>query len=1035
MMAWLLPVFIAFLLIAALMETAVALYAWRQRMTAGATQLVLLMAAAIVWTLAYGLTLISASLPTKLLWLGVAHLGIVFLPVLYLRFAIAYTRRAAWLWRWRGAPWYIVPIATIALNWTNTAHGLYYQDVALLQDGPFVLLHVTPGPWIWVFAVYSYALIASGALVFWRASREASSLQRGQATMVAISAFVPWIANLLQLLEWHPLMPLDITPLALSFSGLALLWGMFRYRLFTLAPIAREYVVELMSDAVIVLNARNRIIDMNPAAQRLFAPDGGSLFGQPVETLLKPWTALLRACHEPGEQVLEITWQQRIFEVKITPLIGQEGSVNGRLLIWRNITQRKHKQALLRNRLHFIQLIQQAANDCVRCEVAQIDDQIISVLEKVVRFTGVERSYLFLIAPEGDHAIRTHEWVHPAVLSSGGRRGRLNLAEFMPVIEPMRRGEIVVMQRRDVPETPEYEAVRRAFNDFGIQTVVGIPLFIGAQFIGWIGFDTVFREFEPSDAVVEAFQLTGQLIASAIHRQRIEAALRQREQHFRSLFDNMFEGVALHRLVRDDNGRMINYEIIDVNVQYERILNLRREDVVHRLATEVYGTPEPPYLAEFGAVAATGRPAHLEVYFEPMQKHFFISVSPLGPDQFATIFFDVTARKQEEAEREQLQTQLMHAQRLEAIGRLAGGVAHDFNNILTVISGSADLALTTLPSDSPAYPDIQAIQQSARRATHLVRQLLTFARRQPSHPQTIDVNALIDGMVPLILRLIGEDIRLTWMPAPHPCPIRIDPHQFEQVLMNLIVNARDAMPEGGALVIATSQTAPTGDIVVETPYIRISVQDTGVGIPVEVKAHIFEPYFTTKAPGQGAGLGLATCLGIVQQHAGFIRCESQPGQGARFDVYLPYASGESSYHQDAELDSQPERGQETILVVEDEPAVRSLAVRILRDHGYTVFEASNGREAQRVVETLPGHALHLLLTDLVMPEMSGVELATWVQARCPGVSVLFMSGYARQVTINRDNPGVAFLQKPFSRRTLLSQVRCLLDAVAVETSG
>ncbi len=1030
---WVLPVFISFLLIAALVEAAVALYAWRQRLTAGASQLVLLMSASIVWTLAYGLSLVSTSLSTKLLWLGVAHLGIVLLPVLYLRFAIAYTQRAMWLWRWRGAPWFVIPIITIALNWTNNAHGLYYQNVTILQDGPFALLSVSPGPWLWVFVAYGYAVLTAGILMFWRASRGASRLHRHRATVMSVSVLVPWIANMLQLFELHPLTPLDITPVALACSGLAILWSMFRYRLFTLAPIAREHVVEVMSDAVLVLNAHNRIIDANPAAQRLFARQDGDLFGQRVEEALSACPALIRFCNEPGEHVLEVEWKERFFEVKISPLTGQEGGVGGRLLIWRNVTQRKRNQAFLRNRLSFIHLIQQAANNFVRCEVAQIDDQIVSVLEKVVRFTGVERSYILLVSPAGDVATATHEWVRPDIVSHSQRQRVIRLSDFSPLIERLQRGEVVALQMRDVQETVEYETVRQELDRIGIKTAVGIPLFIGVQFIGWIGFDAITREFEVSEAVIEAFQLTGQLIASAIHRQRTETALHQREQHFRSLFDNMLEGVALHRLIVDEHGRAINYEIFDVNQQYERILNLRRDAVINRPATEVYRTPDPPYLAEFSAVVATGQPAQFEVYFEPMQKHFFVSVSPLGPDQFATIFFDITARKQEEAERERLQTQLMHAQRLEAVGRLAGGIAHDFNNILTVINGSADLALAVLPPDSPVYPDVQAIQQSARRATNLVRQLLAFARRQPGHPQVVDANQIIESMVPLIFRLIGEDITLIWSPAAHPCPIHIDPHQFEQVVMNLIVNARDAMPNGGTLTVTTSLVEATDVRLVR--HVCIAVQDTGAGIPDDIKEHIFEPYFTTKAPGKGTGLGLATCLGIVQQHAGFIHFESEPGQGSRFEVYLPYASGDSVHVQEPEADTQSERGLETILVVEDEPAVRGLAVRMLRESGYTVIEASNGQEAQRVVETLPENAIHLLLIDLVMPGMSGVELATWVQTRSPGVCILFMSGYARQVSIASDHPTIAFLQKPFSRHALLSQVRRLLDAVAVDASG
>ncbi|MDW8213446.1 MAG: histidine kinase N-terminal 7TM domain-containing protein, partial [Roseiflexaceae bacterium] len=224
---WVFPVFISLLLIAALIEIAVALYAWRHRLTVGALQLVMFTAASVVWTLAYSLELVSTSLSAKLLWIGVAYLGVAFLPVLYLRFAIAYTCSATWLWPWRGAPWYIIPVITIVLNWTNSAHGLYYQNVTLIYAGPLVLLSATPGLWLWVFVTYGYALLAIGLILFWQASRKASALHRRQITLIAVSTLIPWLANGLHLFGLHPFMPLDITPIALAFSGLAILWGMF----------------------------------------------------------------------------------------------------------------------------------------------------------------------------------------------------------------------------------------------------------------------------------------------------------------------------------------------------------------------------------------------------------------------------------------------------------------------------------------------------------------------------------------------------------------------------------------------------------------------------------------------------------------------------------------------------------------------------------------------------------------------------------------------------------------------------------------
>ncbi|HZI43184.1 MAG TPA: ATP-binding protein [Gemmatimonadaceae bacterium] len=390
----------------------------------------------------------------------------------------------------------------------------------------------------------------------------------------------------------------------------------------------------------------------------------------------------------------------------------------------------------------------------------------------------------------------------------------------------------------------------------------------------------------------------------------------------------------------------------------------------------------------------------------------------------------------ETTERRGLEAQLQQAQKMEAVGQLAGGIAHDFNNLLTVITSYGAMVMADLPRESPHATDVQEILNAANRASSLTRQLLAFSRRQVLQPHVLDLNALTGNLEKMLRRLLREDIQLVTRFDPKLALVNADAGQLEQVIVNLVVNARDAMPRGGRISIETSNVmlgegyAPMHANAAPGPYVLLSVSDNGRGMDKATQAHIFEPFFTTKPVGQGTGLGLSTVYGIVKQSGGYVWVYSELDRGTTFKVYLPSVSDvPNAFEAERETVMQHEGGPERILLVEDEPNVRRIARRILERNGYTVLEASNGVEALRVMERRQ-EPIALVLTDLVMPEMGGRELASRLRIVSPTSRVLFMSGYTEDAVLRQSvmEPGSVFLDKPFTFETLIRKVREALAA-------
>ncbi len=388
------------------------------------------------------------------------------------------------------------------------------------------------------------------------------------------------------------------------------------------------------------------------------------------------------------------------------------------------------------------------------------------------------------------------------------------------------------------------------------------------------------------------------------------------------------------------------------------------------------------------------------------------------------------------SEAKRLQAQLLHAQKMESVGRLAGGIAHDFNNLLTVIKGYLELAMAGLHPRDPLYHDLAEANTAADSAAGLTQQLLAFSRKQIINPQVLSLNDVVARVRKMLPRLLGEDIELRTVLAPALGQVRFDPGQCEQILINLAVNARDAMPAGGTLTIETANTSFDPAYAREHPevepgdYVMLAVSDTGSGMSDEVKAHLFEPFFTTKGPGRGTGLGLAMIFGAVSQNGGRIEVHSEVGHGTTFKIYLPRVR-QAAVQAWPEPRAAQRRGAETILLVEDDEAVRSLALRVLARQGYTVHAF---RDAASAIRAAGGMAepLHLLITDVVMPEMNGPAMAQRLRELRPGVKVLFTSGYAEDVIVHHGVlvEGVEFLPKPYSPESLARRVREVLDEPA-----
>jgi two-component system cell cycle sensor histidine kinase/response regulator CckA len=535
--------------------------------------------------------------------------------------------------------------------------------------------------------------------------------------------------------------------------------------------------------------------------------------------------------------------------------------------------------------------------------------------------------------------------------------------------------------------------------------------------------------FPDNEVTGEAIYNEGDYHVGFSESKQAEEALQKSEAKFRTIFERVAVGIGLV----DAEGRLM-----ESNPALQEILGYRKKELQNRVFTEFTHPDDLTADTNLYKELVEGKRDHHQTEKRFIRKDGEVIwslqnvslVRASGGEPLFTIFMveDITERKR-------LENHFLQSQKMETVGRLAGGIAHDFNNILTVIKGYSQLLLSELNEDHPLRESLEEIKKATERAEGLTRQLLAFSRRQVMEMKVIDLNHLIKNLEKMLCRVIGEDIELTTFLTDDLGRVKTDPAQIEQVILNLAVNARDAMPSGGKLTLETTNVeldkdyAHTHISVAPGRYVMLSVSDTGGGMTPEVKDRIFEPFFTTKVKGKGTGLGLSTVYGIVKQSGGNIWVYSEPDKGTTFKIYLPSVEEEIDVLSSQEEILDLPKGNETVLLVEDDLSVRDLAARFLRGQGYKVLEATNGNEAIQIAQEHLKEKIHLLLTDMVMPQMGGKELVGRFKSLHPGIRVLFISGYTDTAITHHglSEPNTALLQKPFSLTSFAIKVREVLD--------
>ena len=564
---------------------------------------------------------------------------------------------------------------------------------------------------------------------------------------------------------------------------------------------------------------------------------------------------------------------------------------------------------------------------------------------------------------------------------------------------------------------------------------LGVPLIIGEKTIGVLAVQSYTPGVRYGEAEERVLAFVSAQIAMTIERKRADVSLRDSEARLARAQETAHLGsweldlTDLQDVYRnslwwsDEVYRIFGYAPGQVPASTELFFKAVPPEDVPRIQEAVRGSLDDgaPYLIQHRVIRPDGSERMVE------ERSTVVRDAAGRPIRMVGTVLDVT-------ERQHLEEQLRQAQKMEAVGRLAGGVAHDFNNLLTAILGSAELLLQHLAPDHPERGEAEQIREVALRAADLTRQLLAFSRQQVLAPQVLNLNSVVAGMDKMLRRLIREDVHFRTVLAPDLGVVRADRSQLEQVILNLAVNARDAMPSGGRITVETANVDLDGTSaqdhhpIASGRYAMLAVSDTGTGMSAQTKARIFDPFFTTKQPGQGTGLGLSSVYGIVKQSAGYITVESEPGRGTTFKVYFPRIEGSvaATAQRPATVSLD---GDETVLLVEDHAEVRRLTGKVLEAHGYTVLVAADGVEALRIAEQHAG-AIQLLVSDIVMPGMRGREVGLLLAAARPEMRVLYLSGYADESLVHGGElePGLAFLQKPFTPDALARRAREVLDA-------
>jgi PAS domain S-box-containing protein len=764
---------------------------------------------------------------------------------------------------------------------------------------------------------------------------------------------------------------------------------------------AEQYrsLVENLRDAIYELDSQGVVLYISPAIRDLLGYDSSDIVGKNFIELahkddqrsLAEWFSELRQGHEiPSEyRVSHKSGDLRWARTQTRPIM-EDGLFKGARGILLDVTAQKRMEEALRE-----------SEEKYRLVVDNMAD-VIAIMDMNLRFT----------------------YVSPSVIRLRGYTAEEVMAQ---TLEQIMTPESLQIIARVIEEEMQWEASGTA--DLGRTRILELEEYKKDGSTVWL--ENHLSSFRDKENRLEGIVALSHDITE---RRQAEKALRESEENLRYILKHDPNAIAvydknLHYLAVSDRY-LQDYDIEEKNIlgkhHYEVFPEMpqRWKDVHRRCLAGAIERNDDDYFE---------RPDGSVTYNRWECRPWYQANGEIGG--LITYTEVTTERKKAEKEREKLQSQLNQAQKMEAVGRLAGGVAHDFNNMLAVILGYTEMALGRVDPAQPLQADLKEIMNAAKRSAAIIRQLLAFARKQTIDPIVLDLNETVEGMLKMLRRLIGEDIDLVWRPDSGLWPVKMDPTQVEQLLANLCVNARDAIAQVGKITIETGNAAFDEAYCADHPgfvpgeYALLAISDDGRGMDRETQDKMFEPFFTTKELGQGTGLGLATVYGVVKQNNGFINVYSEPGKGTTFKIYLARQAVEDVEPQKKSEEAIPRSQGETVLVVEDEVSLLKLASEILDKLGYTVLTAGTPDKALRLVENYTGE-IHLLMTDVILPEMNGRDLAKQIKAIRPAMKCLFMSGYTADVIAHRGmlDEGVQFIPKPFSMRELAAKVRTVLGS-------
>jgi two-component system cell cycle sensor histidine kinase/response regulator CckA len=780
-----------------------------------------------------------------------------------------------------------------------------------------------------------------------------------------------------------------------------------------------EQLVDCAPEAITILDPEYRVIRINAEFTRLFGYTSEEALGQMVGDLIVP--SDLRAQSDEmsrtldrGQKVnLETKRRRKDGTLVDVSILGTPVNVGGAPValyaIYRDISEKKRAEAL-NSALYRIAEKTSSAEDPA---------QFYAAIHSIVAELMYARNFYIALYDAASGYLSFPYFVDEQDDRPAPRKLGRGLTEYV-----LRTGEPLLA-------TPQVfdELMRRGEVDMiGAPSLdwLGVPLKMGGQSLGAVVVQSYSDALRFGDKDKEILTFVSQQLASAIEHKRNEEALRNSEGRYRSLVESAVYGIYRS----DPQGRLR-----DANPALVAMLGYDSAEQVLALNPEKDVFLRPEELARLIREAnSRGKVDNFEVKWKRRDGNILtvrLCGRVVGNGDRAENLLELIA--EDVTEKRVLEDQFRQAQKMEAVGRLAGGVAHDFNNLLMVISGYTEVLLEKLDSSNHLHSKVEAIQQAADRATTLTRQLLAFSRKQLLELKVVDLNAIVQDMERLLRPLIGENIELVTRLEPNVGRTRADAGQLEQVIMNLVVNAKDAMPDGGKITIQTA-SAELDDAyrrehtyIQPGSYVMLSVSDTGCGMDKETQSRIFEPFFTTKEKGKGTGLGLSTVYGIIKQSGGYIFAHSELGHGTTFRIYLPRVEDAAEATDTVKATSSDLAGSETVLLVEDEESVRQLVAETLSSRGYQVLEAENGEEALKLAAD-SSRTIDLMITDVVMPGISGRELARELVKTRPQTKVLFLSGYTEDAVVHQGvlEPDTAFLQKPFTLQNLAKKVREVL---------